>query len=201
MTDPRLSNIIVFPARTHPGGVCCEPIGVTFPAVHRVTGFFFAGDLETRTVDLETRGEKAPLHYTLSDDDKCGLMDCRWDPIDRLDPWKDATSLVIRHHKNRDRVDGYIDALLDLRRDSTEGPTGGTLFQTLEGLFTLAAIETAPWWPGPMLVYGANIPPPPGSPLDSECWTLVIDPTGQRLDETIFWPPENDGAIAGRRDD
>ncbi|MBI4457606.1 hypothetical protein HY633_01435 [Candidatus Uhrbacteria bacterium] len=181
---PPSSQIIVFPARARPGGVRCEAIGVTFPIVYRVEGFSFRED-------GVTRGAKALLHYTLSQDDACGLTDCRWQTIESLDPWKDAVSLAIRHHPNRDRAYGYIDALMDLRRQ--EGHVGGSLFETPLGLFTLTAVTTEPWWPGPLMIYGAEVPARPGGPFDSDCWTQIVDNSGSHLDETILWPPENAG--------
>lgn len=118
-------------------------------------------------------------HYTMEDpagfpDTYIGMVS--FEVVTKLDPSKTDCSYTIRHHADRHLAHGYIDALMDLR----PGDAARVLFETKEGLFTLAPTPLFPCWPGPVLRYFAE------HPADNiagwETWMLAIGPNGEQLD-------------------
>lgn len=171
-----------------PGPVVCEPLGIRFPTLYR-------GVVTTTLEDLQacglvddpeaTLGEWA--YYNLEKDSRA-LGSTSWGAVNHVYPGDQEESFVIRHHPNIESAMGYLDASSDFTNADNHGNTGQMLFNTEDGIFTFASIPTSPSWPGPMVLYLANVP---SSRFEkqSDIWAHAVGPDGEVVELPEFVAP------------
>ena len=160
------------------GGIYCQPLDITFPALFRVVQ-----TLSREQLDEQGLSDMEPIdgyvHYTISDEEQQripGTIECT---TIRGIPDPDALTLVVRWHANEEHASGYLDAVGDLSDDETNGE----ICRSNDGIFTLAKRSTNPDWPGPLVIYLAVHPA--NNLSGSEIWYLALAPDGNpfRLDD------------------
>lgn len=128
--------------------------GVVFPQLYRVRGFYF--DVEG---DKPVPSDRpAPVCYTLSPTDECGLAAPTWEAIDRLDWAIDHGWLIVRHHRQLEHAYGYLSAMLDHANELSKGKE--RLFQDKDGLYTILHRDATRDAPDHLLVFIAQQPDP-----------------------------------------
>ena len=126
--------------------------GVAFPTIYRAQGYFYGEEGLAGA-----RGEEGAVFYTLSKNDANGYRDVAYEPIRGFSE-EDTGWLILRHHPNRDNVEGYLDAQCD---SGIRNPSGGlSIFQTKEGLFSLLHRPAVPGCPDKLVVYVTRGPDP-----------------------------------------
>ena len=168
-----------------PGPVVCEPLGLRFPILYR--GKVTTTVEEVRTVGMEedpevTVGTRA--HYSLDrSETMSGILS--WEQVSHILRGDRSDSLAIRHHRSIENAIGYIDASTDLTLGRTEEEKGHgrMLFETEEGIFTFTPVRTNPSWPGPLVLYLANVP---SNRVGMECWAHVVGPDGEVVELPEF---------------
>jgi hypothetical protein len=162
--------------------------GVAFPTIYQAQGYCF-------NVNPEAVDEKGQIFYTLSKDENGGYRDVTYQAIRGFSE-EDTGWLILRHHPNRENVEGYLDALCDLQ--TKEVPGRRVIFQTNEGLFSLVHREASPDCPDKLVVYVTRAPDPlvthPLAGKFSNGWLdhhQIIHPDGSLTeDPDILLPPE-----------
>jgi hypothetical protein len=156
-------------------GFYCRDLNITFPVVHRVTGKVWTTEAMTESVGR--------FVYLLGDaDDKnTGLAKVTEDtPILRPVRGIDTLWTMVRHHRIRDFAEGYLDALLDLRNVETREQTWVSLWETPDGIFTIARCR--PFAPGriePLIAYHWQAPLLSGPMAGDWDWrSYVVGPDG-----------------------
>jgi hypothetical protein len=165
--------------------------GVAFPTIYRARGYCF-GERDGQQGDL------GPVFYTLSKNDDGGYLNVTYEPIRGFSE-EDSGWLFLRHHPNRDNVEGYLDALTDLHQDTFEDG-GQKIFQTKEGLFSLVHRPAMAGRPDRLVVYVTRAPDPhvnhPIAGQFSNGWMdhhQIIHLDGSLTeDPDILLPPEAD---------
>jgi hypothetical protein len=166
------------------GPVVCRPINIRFPKLYRMTGRRWAM-VDGRPVATD---EPAPAIYTLVEGCHSPHAGPSWAEIEHLDEMLDAGWIVIRHHRTRERAEGYIDALVDLVPDDDTV----ALYQTDAGLFTITVRQPTEGRPDCLVVYHAEVPLPGDRFGDGwNCWSKVVSPDGSELDESVLFPRED----------
>lgn len=125
--------------------------GVAFPTIYRARGY-----CHDRVPGVP--GEPGPVFYTLSKHDDGGYCKVTHEAIRGFSP-EDSGWLFLRHHSTRDNVEGYLDALMDLRQETIEDG-GRSIFQTKEGLFSLVHRPAVADRPDKLVVYVTRAPDP-----------------------------------------
>ena len=177
------------------GTVRCPATGVTFPQLYRLTGLNFKfkdgkGPTEEgffRKEDIEPDLEcPADPSYTL-DTEKvyAKLANPRWQPIEHLERGVDTGIVIVRHHKNWDSLQAYIDALCDT--EAYDVPDRWLSFETDFGYFSVLHRKANEGGLDCALVYTTKVDDPRFGPMD---WDKVIDADGQERDFDDLLPPE-----------
>lgn len=125
--------------------------GVAFPTIYRARGCCHDGA-------PGVQGEPGPVFYTLSKNDDGGYCNVTHEPIRGFSE-EDSGWLFHRHHPNRDNVEGYLDALMDLHQETIEDGDR-SIFQTKEGLFSLVRRPAVAGRPDRLVVYVTRAPDP-----------------------------------------
>jgi hypothetical protein len=173
-----------------PGPVVCEPLGIRFPAL-------FRGAVTTTQEDLKAIGAADDptlvagdwVHYALHKD-PAPLGTVTWEEVTHLLPGDQPNSVAIRYHPTIESAMGYIDATLDLglgKPEEEANATGRMLYETESGIFTFTQVRTNPAWPGPLVIYLANVPS--ARWLDSEPWAHAVGPDGEVIELPEFAIP------------
>lgn len=172
-----------------PGPVVCEPLGIRFPAVYR-------GDVVTTLEDLQALGVEddpdltpgAWAYYTLERRDESVAGTVSWEFVRNIRPGDRVDSLLIRYHPSLESACGYIAASSDLSLPLLGTPDGeepeGMLYETEDGIFTITSLKTNPSWPGPSILYTADVPCT-RFPALTEPWMHAVGPNGE-----VFIIPE-----------
>lgn len=163
--------------------------GVAFPTIYRARGYCHDGV-------PGVPGEPGPVFYTLSKNDDAGYCNVAHEPIRGFSE-KDSGWLFLRHHPNKDNVEGYLDALVDLQPE-TDGVQ--RIFQTKEGLFSLVHRPALAGRPDKLVVYVTRAPDPhvnhPVAGKYSNGWMdhhQIVQIDGSLTeDPDIMLPPEPD---------
>jgi len=190
-----MSAEIIRLGATRASTVRCPKNGVIFPQVYRVTGYLW--DVEDNTfgetscllsddAKMAASDRKAGPSYTLSPEDARGFANAHWEPIHNLDRNVDTGWLIVRHHRNKDFLEGYQNGLQDTRRDWSN--RDASIFRTEYGLFTLEHREATPLCPDHLLGYITNLPEEiMGGVMD---WAMVVDSFGAEHDIDVFLPAD-----------
>jgi hypothetical protein len=194
------ARVLRFPPRAiSRTGVYCRPLNIYFPPLLRITTSRAAAEKEWGALDdddwpgpdlnVQYALPSAMVHYV-------GLIETRA-IMGMPDP--DGPSLVIRHHRTKETVSGYINAHIDreLEHDEREWSIGDTAY-TEHGIFTLAERPTNPAWPGPLVIYLAEIPARPNPLTAWEDWYVALLPDGRRFRLPTLEVPGNDDEPPGK---
>lgn len=174
-----------------PGPVVCEPLGIHFPTLYR-------GVATTTLEDLQASGiaddpEATLGQWVLYNLDKSATVigTVSWGPVNHIYRDDQDESFAIRHHPNIESAMGYIDATLDFThsKESGDSTAGQMLFQTEDGIFTFAPIPTSPSWPGPLVLYLANVPSARWENHQDD-WAHVVGPDGEIVELPEFMVPK-----------
>ena len=171
--------------------------GVNFPQLYRANGFYWDSAVEGER-EITPSNRPAPTFSTLSEYDKGGLANVTHVAMNSLDPEIDDGWMLIRHHRMRSDVEGYLDALSDFVTD--ESGINGKFFQTEEGIFSLIRRPFTPGRPNKLIIYVTRIPDPnmhhPIGGQFSNGWVdhrQVFYPDGSSAeDPDICLPPEKE---------
>lgn len=177
-------------------GVMCQETGIAFPQLYRLVGkqWKFKEGREGSGVflksmdDLElTDTPTAPCYTLKSEHTYTRMAEPTWEPIRFLDPSRDSGWVVIRHHANCERMEGYVDAMFDT--NPHDHPLDRFMACDTEfGLFTVHHRPKAQGTRDCLLVYVTKqYVPDLGDYLD---WYKVIGPGGVELDENALYPED-----------
>ena len=164
-----------------PGPVVCAPLGIRFPTLYR--GLVTTTQEDLRGWGLEHDPEVALgewVFYNLEKNDSA-IGTISWEAVNHIHQEDRVESFVIRHHPSIENAMGYIDALGDFTNAKEDSNTGQVLFQTEDGIFTFASIPTSPSWPGPMVLYLANVPSTRFG-QHGEIWVHAVGPDGKAVE-------------------
>jgi len=145
------------------GSIWCEPLKLYFPKVFRIWNCEY---------DSNVYGMTEHMGFTLDANALAGQTGIILKPIERLEP-SDVVSLVVRHHWSESLASSYLDAVEDL----SDRGDGGAIFETDDGVFTLVERTTRAGWPGPMIIYTADLFDADNS-INAEHFEVVVDPYG-----------------------
>jgi len=147
-----MGKVIRFESRAR--GVCCPARNITFPALFRGVQSMSREDLDRfGLTDMEPFANYA--YYTLRADEhlrRSGTMEFK--QVRSITDLEHA-SLIVRWHRNEDRLSGYPDGIEDLTEDLFDEALTSEVCQTPDGLFTMVERLTRPQWPGPLVLSGA----------------------------------------------
>jgi hypothetical protein len=182
-----VTNIIQFPVKqVRRGTVRCAPLGIHFPALVR--------QLVTTTAD-----HLAPLEGVLGEIPEPGIWvtydlgepsavigETALEEVTYIRPGDQADSIVIRHHRSFEHALGYLEASGDfhLFKDEDEDVDGSGLYQSDEGIFTMATVPTRTTWPGPLVFHVAVVPT--NNVFGEDSWAHIVGPTGEILAASDF---------------
>jgi hypothetical protein len=168
--------------RARRGGVYCQSLDITFPALFRVVQSLSREQLDDHGLtDVEPIDRY--VHYTIREDTPQGILGTVECGTMRGIPDPDAPSLVVRWHPTEERASAYLEAVLDLRDDDSTGE----ICRTKDGLFTLAERSTNPDWPGPLVIYLAEHPA--NNIVGTEIWYLALAPDGAAIQLSDYEVP------------
>lgn len=161
-----------------PGPVVCEPLGIRFPTLYR-------GVVTTTLEDLQACGlENDPdatlgewVIYGLKNEPDSVVGTVTWEPVSHIFPGDREESFAVRHHPNIESAMGYLNAVSDFTY-AYENEDWGRVFKTEDGIFTFVTIPTSPSWPGPLVLYLAEIPSPNWE-SQMDCWAHAVGPDGE----------------------
>ena len=159
-------------------GVRCEPLGLFFPVVYRLTGFGFSecGNFADKRYPS--------IQYTLAEEPGVVIADPRYQAITRLDPVHDDGWVMVRHHRSREALSGYLDGLQDLE---AVPHAQGVTYESNDGLFTIVQRDPVKGCPNHLLIYAATTD---DDDYDGDCcWTKVVTSTGEVTDDEVLYPP------------
>lgn len=128
----RRSNVIQL--KIKPTGRYCEPLNLRFPAIFRLTGFYWEQNASGQMVANEN---EPVMLYTLSDnpDDTEKIAKPVFTLINHLDPSIDDGVLIIRRHFTESIAEGYVAGVID--RDMGQSCQPPDIYRTETGVFTL----------------------------------------------------------------
>lgn len=169
--------------------------GRRFPQLYRGVGYEWDGsDTENPHIvtDLKPSDRVSAPFYTLSTEDLGGLSKVEWTPINQLSSEIDSGWVIVRHHLNRDRLEGYLDGASDLI-SYPKDPCALWVFQTKHGLYTVQHRPATATCPDLLLAYTY-------SEYDAvnDVWFpeyIVVDKDGTVHDGDIL-EPEDEGMQA-----
>ncbi len=178
--------------RARPGGVYCPPLNLNFPVLYRAVQNISREELDELGLTDEEPVESF-VHYTIAENHRFlgsiertvarGVIDA------------EAPSIIIRWHPNEELARSYLDALMDV---SDPEDSNGELCRTEDGVFTLAQRPTYREWPGPLVIYLAEVPAGRPYPFDTEIWYIAFRPDGslQRLPDYEVPDSANDSELS-----
>lgn len=170
------------------------PAGIVFPQIYRVTGFSFKlregaevqGGLIKSRDDLEESTDPVAPSYTL-DTDRTAIRIAKetLTPINHLDSSIDKGWLVIRHHKSREELHGYVGATIDTDNRKWDGERFMS-FETDLGLFSILHRSPNEGTPDCLIIYisEAETAYGPGDHVQ------ILDSHGNWQDEDVMYPAE-----------
>ena len=167
------------------GLIRCDPIGVVFPIVFRLTG------LGWQSKAYEDSGAFVPdpkylvTEYTLAEEPVKHIAKASYAPITHLDRTKDDTWVIVRCHRTRQAVDGYLDGLVDLEQGDDR--SGRAVYQNGTSFFTIATRKANVGCQNNLLIYTATLP---DKKWGIRMWTRVVKSDGTMTDGEILYPPE-----------
>jgi hypothetical protein len=136
--------------RLRRSSVLCEPLGVRFPQIFRVTcDPVQVDDPAARTL----AGSGSWVTYTLGT--PLGQIvpplrpACTAEPIDRLIPGRDWASVVVRHHPSHALATGYEDAMSDAGIPETQLDIvflDGEVYRNPTASAPSKAVQQLGWW-------------------------------------------------------
>jgi hypothetical protein len=150
--------------------IWCEPLKLHFPRVYRLCD---KDCIDSNAVVATDRSQLChACAYTL-DVSAALSVEGAVAPIHRMSRGA-KTSLIVRHHWSEMLADAYLEGVEDLAATDTVG----AVFETESGIFTLAEAPTRESWPGPMLIYVAEIYDD-AAPIGALHWEMAISPDGE----------------------
>lgn len=182
-----MGEVVQFPVhRARRGGVFCKPLGIYFPALLRQVVTTTAEDLEA--FGLESDPEVKPgtwINYALGEADPT-IGTSVLTEVNCINLDDQAESIVIRHHPTLEHAEGYLEACGDMfiADESGDDIDGSGIFETEDGIFTIAPIATKSSWPGPLVFYLAIVPA--ANITGYDYWAHIVAPGGEVLDGKPF---------------
>jgi len=192
-----MTNIIQLP-RQKPtrGEIYCKAIDVTFPAISRVS-FSMTAEILEQLGDMETK--PSTFHLMVMDTtnlDPLGVEHCELAQHIRLGDQEE--SVLIRHHKSERDAQCFLDGItmMHLLHEEEGDPESAnsllTMDETLQpelcevggSFFTKNLVPTRKSWPGPMLIYQAEVPDERLREMEV-VWSLGISPAGEAVELNI----------------
>lgn len=180
------------------GQIRCAENGVVFPQVFRLTGFNFRfkEGIDPKSTFIESLedieaalGSPVRPSYTLDmEKTYARIANPRWEPIHQLDPAIDDGVVYIRHHRTADRLDAYIDGIMDLESHDEYADSRFLSFETDFGYFTVLHRRPNEGAANHVLVYSTKVVDPTDMGLMD--WHRVIGPDGKDLDIDDLDPPD-----------
>jgi hypothetical protein len=166
-------NVVTCPlGSAEAGNIWCPPLELYFPQVFRLS----------RRV-ARSGGAAAVTHigYTLDRAASRAVAGSETHAIDHLSA-EETHSLIVRHHWSDSLASAYLEAVEDLA-DTAETlealEIAGAVFTLADGsVFTLAERPTRGDWPGPMIIYVAEIYDAPNA-VGAEHFEVVVGPDGK----------------------
>ncbi|MGJ0620444.1 MAG: hypothetical protein ACR65Z_06985 [Methylocystis sp.] len=157
-------EIVRFPRKqAQHGNVWCEPLGMYFPKIFRLS--------ETAS----NNAEAAATHfYTLDPRPSTSLAGYSAQEIQQLDP-HESHSLILRHHWSETAANSYLEGVDDFG----EGNESPVILVRDDAVFTLTDRVTRRSWPGPMIIYVADIYDSQND-VAAEHFEVVIGPDGRQ---------------------
>tara|TARA_B100000508_G_scaffold37782_1_gene29584 strand:- start:6875 stop:7429 length:555 start_codon:yes stop_codon:yes gene_type:complete len=154
-------------------GPKCLRSNLVFPALYRVSGYYFDLNDEGSIVASDT---PAVVTYTLSGDDTPRISDPKVEPVQGLDSLGDTNGwVIVRHHTNEERAQGYLDAIIDLQGSRAFERVHQTIFRQGSAVYTLSHREPVPGKEGGIVVYITRLPftNGPATGAMGDHWTIV----------------------------
>lgn len=183
-----MAEIIEFPIQqVRRGPIYCAPLGIYFPALVRQIITITNDHLS----EFELRPEDGiePSTWTVYGLDRhppiIGESNC--EEVTHINREDQSESIVIRHHRTRAEAHGYLDACLDhhLAKFDEEGDSDeSSLFQSDQGIFTMATIPSGRTWPGPLVFYLAKVPGDNGN--REQYWAHIVGPSGVMIPPAAY---------------
>lgn len=179
MALQQMSTIVsLVDRRPRRSSVLCEPLGVRFPQIFRVTcdparvkdpaarALAGNGSWVTYTLGTPLRQIVAPLRPA-----------CTAEPIDRLVPGRDCASVVVRHHPSHPLATGYEDAMTDAGISETQLD-----IVVLDGeIYTILTSDVPPFGQEPYTItYAASLPgsAEPRGAAEATVWEYFVPREG-----------------------
>lgn len=169
-----MPNVLKMPRKAvKRGRIWCEPLELYFPQVYRLRD----KDCHVVIAGMDSNLSQ-PCHacaFTLEVGGAALSVERAWAaaPIQQMSRC-DKGSLIVRHHWSEMLANAYLEGVEDLAAT----PTVGGVFETESGIFTLAEAPTRESWPGPMLIYVAEIYDD-SAPVGVVHWEMAISPNGE----------------------
>lgn len=160
--------------------------GTKFPQLYRGVGYSWDTPDEGYIVNtLTPTDEPSTPFYTLQMGYDGGRANVQWTPIDRLLPEIDSGWVIVRKHKSRDALDGYLDGIDDAISHEKD-PCVKSVYETNLGLFTVQHRPAKPGLTDLLLVYSYSVQEPVMNTWVPEY--VVIDRDGNVHDGDILFP-------------
>jgi hypothetical protein len=172
-----------------PGPVKCDPLGIRFPCLYRATSVATLEDLQRHGLDrCPDLSPGTYTEYSLKEE-TFQIGTTTFEKVTHIFPGDQSESLVIRHHPSLGEASGYLEATMDMTlwKGEEDDTLGGVLHQTEDGFFTLAMVPTNPAWPGPLVIYLAQVPAP--NPSGMDYWAYAVGPDGEVVELPEFKIP------------
>jgi hypothetical protein len=134
-------------------------------------------------------GDIPYTEYTLSDEPTSHLANIKFEAITKLDPSIDKGWVIVRHHRTREHVDGYLNGQYDSEPDRER--FGRMVWQTKAGIFSITNRPAIHSCRDHLLVYACDIPHPK---FTWEHWEAVFSADGATYNamDAALYPPEPD---------
>jgi hypothetical protein len=153
----------------------CEATGLAFPKIYRRRGVVWdhKPGANPNSLDDLIPGNIPVVEYTLSiDESDHSIANPAWDEIAHPSAGLDSGWIILRHHKSRDEVKGYINGLYDMQ---TVWRPDRMVYQTEAGLFTITQRDPLPGRPAPLIAWATTVPHPR---FGEDDWVKVLGADG-----------------------
>lgn len=173
-------QVLKFPTHiARRGNVWCEPLGLYFPEIYRLIKKNVALSSAAPRFKINESAVASEFALLDIDDEPQGIANAI--PVRHLSP-PDNRSLIIRHHWSLSLASAYLQGVEDV----DPSHICGGIYETEQGIFTMAKCETRKSWPGPMIFYLADLFED-DSEFGVQIWEKSIGVEGELRSTDIFY--------------